>query len=228
VSAKPSQAPPAAHPGERDPQKENLIYAATYYPGTLDKSRAIPVLVHSGEESAANFGPLTTHAYRVTGTVSGAPSAAITQLVLYSTGGAGTTDRPQQLSDGGRFEVQNLLPGTYTAMMMVVRGLLGGEQPQIQILRLTPSIDVDNANVDGVQLQGREVVEAVHDHRPVAPARRLPAQGIERRHRALLLVTAADPAQGRLVALVHSRHRNGRRRGARAAVRRSLEEVIAR
>ena len=103
--------------------KEHLFYVATYFPGTLDKSQAIEVEVRSGEEAAANFGVLTSHMYRVSGSVTGAAKW---------TDGADVSDfeecwrwdgEPGAIEGANRFEFQNVLPGTYAAMMIVVKGI---------------------------------------------------------------------------------------------------------
>lgn len=151
VLAQPSSPAPAVHVEQNGTAKEPLIYVLTYYPGALGKSGAIGVDVRSGEEAAANFSVLTTRAYRVTGTVVGVPSGAMA-LALASTSGGGAMEGPEALREGNRFEYQNVLPGTYVAMLMVVKEISGGEQPQMQMVRLIPPIEVDKANVEGVQL----------------------------------------------------------------------------
>jgi protocatechuate 3,4-dioxygenase beta subunit len=155
ILAQPSQRRAAAPADGGEKAKDQLIYAPTYYPGALDKNRAVMVEVRSGEEAVANFGVLTSHAYRVSGTVVGVPSGAMmAQLMLLSKGGGETTDAPQQLNDGGRFEYQNVLPGTYAGMLIVVKGMIAGERPDMQMVQLTPPIEVDKTDVEGVQLYG--------------------------------------------------------------------------
>ena len=155
ISAAPATKPPAAPAGEGGKAQERRVYALTYYPGTLDKSRAVEVDVHSGEEAAANFGVLMTQAYRVTGTVSGVPTGAMVRLFLMSKNrdaGMGT-EGMQELTEGNRFEYPSVAPGTYVAMMMVVKGMLSGAQPDMQMVRLNPPIQVDKADAEGIQLQ---------------------------------------------------------------------------
>lgn len=155
ISAAPAAKPPAEPAGERGKTQERRVYASTYYPGTLDKSRAVELEVHSGEEATANFGVLMTRAYRVTGTVNGVPTGAMVRLFLMSKNGdAGMgMEGMQELTEGNRFEYPNVTPGTYVAMMMVVKGMLSGAQPDMQMVRLTPPIQVDKADAEGIQLQ---------------------------------------------------------------------------
>lgn len=131
---------------------ERLVYSATYYPGAVDKTQAVPVEVHSGEETVANFGVLPTHAYRIAGTASGVPSGPLVRLMLAGKGIAPGADNQSELREGNRFEFQNVLPGSYTVLVFSVKGLETG-QPQAQTFRMAPSVEVENADVDGLQLQ---------------------------------------------------------------------------
>ena len=154
ISAAPSQRAPAVHVEEKGKAKEHLSYApSTYYPGTVDKSRAIAVEVHAGGEASANFGELMTHVYRVSGTVAGVPSGAMVRVFLTSKNGIAETDGAGELSEGNRFEYQNVLPGTYVASLFVFKGLSSGGQADLQVLRLKPPIEVHKSDVEGVQLQ---------------------------------------------------------------------------
>lgn len=160
ITAAPPQGPQAVHADANGKTKERLVYATTYYPGSVAQSQAVAVEVRAGGEAAANFGVLMTHAYRVSGTVAGVPTGAMVQLILSSKSGGGAMDSPEQLQGGNRFEYHNVLPGTYVAMMLVVKGMFTGGQPEIQMIRLNPPIEVDKTDVEGLQLQaapGRQV-----------------------------------------------------------------------
>ena len=152
ISAQPSERTPAGQVEDQGKQKERVVYVTTYFPGTLDKSQAVDVDVRSGEEAVANFGVLTSRVHRVSGRVTGVPSGPMAQMFLISkTGGAGMENR-EQLKGDNRFEFQNLLPGTYVAMMLVVKGALTEGRPEIQMLQLSPPIEVDKTDLEGVQL----------------------------------------------------------------------------
>jgi carboxypeptidase family protein len=155
ISAAPQERTPAAQDNEKGKMKERMVYTFTYYPGTVDRSQAVEVDVRAGEEASANFGVQMTRAYQVSGTVSGVPTGAMVQVFLTSKNedmGMGM-ERMQQLTEGNRFEYPNVAPGTYVALMIVVKGMLSGGQPEMQMVRLTPLIQVDKADVEGVQLQ---------------------------------------------------------------------------
>jgi hypothetical protein len=154
IEAQPSQRAQVGQVPEAEKTKEHLLYVATYFPGTLDKSQAVDVDVRSGEEAVANFGVLTSHVYRVSGTVTGVPSGALVQIFLTSKSGGESVDDREQLRGDNRFEYQNVLPGTYVAMMLVVKGALVEGRPEMQVMQLSPQIEVNKTDVEGVQLHG--------------------------------------------------------------------------
>jgi hypothetical protein len=152
ISAQPSEMAPIRQAQDQGKTKESLVYVSTYFPGTLDKSQATDVDVRSGEEAVANFGVLTTHVYRVTGSVTGAPSGPMTQIFLMSKSTGARIQNREQLKSDNRFEYRDVPPGTYAAMMLVVKGDLAEGRPEIQMLQLSPQIEVDKTDVEGVQL----------------------------------------------------------------------------
>lgn len=152
ITANPPQGFRAPHAKERDKVKENLIYTTTYYPGTLDKEQSVAVEVHPGDETPVNFGVLASPAYRVAGTVVAVPSGAVMTEIMLSPKDH-TSVQNQQLGEGGSFEFQNVLPGSYTATLMVVTGLSSEGQPSVKMMRVVEPIEVSTANVDRLQLQ---------------------------------------------------------------------------
>jgi protocatechuate 3,4-dioxygenase beta subunit len=151
ITASSPQGPQAPHAEPKDNVKENLIYTTTYYPGTLDKEQAVAVEVHPGDETLVNFGVLASPGYRLAGTVVPVPSGAdLTEINLSSKDHR--IVQGQQLGEGGRFEFQNVLPGSYTATLEVVTGLSEG-QPATKMMPLVEPIEVSTADVDRLQLQ---------------------------------------------------------------------------
>jgi protocatechuate 3,4-dioxygenase beta subunit len=148
----PPQGLRAPHAKEKGKVQENLIYTTTYYPGTLDKEQSVAVEVHPGDETPANFGVLASPAYRVAGTVVAVPSGAVITDIMLSPKDH-TSVQNQQLGEGGSFEFQNVLPGSYTATLMVVTGLSSEGQPSVKMMRVGEPIEVSTANVDRLQLQ---------------------------------------------------------------------------
>jgi len=152
ITANPSQGFRSPHAKEKGTGKENLVYTTTYYPGTLDKQQAVAVEVHPGDETPVNFGVLASQGYRVAGTVAAVPSGALMTEIMLSSKDH-TSMQNQQLGDGGRFEFQNVLPGSYSAILLVVTGLPSGGQPSMKMVPVVEPIEVGMANVDRLQLQ---------------------------------------------------------------------------
>lgn len=151
ITANPPQGLRPPHAESKDKIKENLIYATTYYPGTLDKGQSVPVEVHPGDETPVNFGILASPAYRVAGTMVGVPNGApLTEIMLLSKDHRSVQNQP--VGEGGKFEFQNVLPGSYTASLLVVTGVSEG-QPAMKMMHVVEPIEVSTANVDELQLQ---------------------------------------------------------------------------
>ena len=146
--------PPGARPPElkNSNGKDQPIYLPTHYPGVLNEEHAVPVEIHAGAETRVNFGLLTGRAYHVSGSVTGIPSKSnMAQIMLLGTGGGGSQPGEQELREGGRFEFKNVLPGTYTASLILVT--FDGGKPAMQMLRLGQPIEVRDASVEGLLLQ---------------------------------------------------------------------------
>src|SRR5205814_5953800 len=104
------------------------IYAPTYYPGTLDRSQATSVEIHSGEEATANFNLSSSRTFTVKGRVFGLNSqpAPTSQRQYVRVGGSGTAAITLERADGqdsqlgggpiqahGSSQIEGALPGSY-------------------------------------------------------------------------------------------------------------------
>jgi protocatechuate 3,4-dioxygenase beta subunit len=152
ITASPPQGSRQPNLKEDNIGKEQSIYLTTHYPGVLDGDQAIAVEIYAGAETRINFGLLTGRAYRVSGSVTGVQSkGGMAQIMLQAKGSGAPQMAPQELGEGGRFEFTNVLPGSYVARLITVT--FEGGQPAMQMLRLGQSIEVSNANVEGLRLQ---------------------------------------------------------------------------
>jgi hypothetical protein len=116
-----------------------VIYTTTYYPGTLDKQQAAAVEVHPGDEVPITLGLSSSAAYRISGTVVGVPKdAPLEQIILTSKEQGRVQD--QQLRAGGKFEFQNVLPGSYSVTVMMISGLFSGGRPGVELMRVAQVI----------------------------------------------------------------------------------------
>jgi len=138
---------PTANVGDKTRGSKRAAYVITYYPGVPEEKQAGPVLVKAGETAAVNFGLLTQETYRVSGTVLGGASAAVSGIVLTSSSGATLSEA---LDGAGKFEFPSVEPGRYEARLLLSAGAAGGK-PKYQNVR-TP-IEVSNEDVEDLQLQ---------------------------------------------------------------------------
>jgi len=150
VVATPPQGLQAPEPDEKGKAREQVVYVATYYPGTLDKEESLPVDVQAGSETPVDITILSSKSYRVTGEVVGLPSKSLISTILLTSGH--DMNSQQRLEEGGRFEFTGLLPGTYHARAVVVTGLREGGTPDMRLMQLEPTIDVVNADITEMHL----------------------------------------------------------------------------
>ena len=139
----------------RDRKKEKNVYATTYYPGTLDREQAVPVEVHTGDEVPVRFGLLMTRVFRVNGFVTGLPAGSTGTRVVLTPKNSRLVDvdrESQPIDTNGKFEFKSVMSGSYTARVAVVVNAAAG-RPSLQILRLSPVVEVNEANVEGANLQ---------------------------------------------------------------------------
>jgi len=148
--------PPKAN--DSDAAKANLGYVPTYYSGTIDKSQAVPVEVHAGEETPVTITPLASPTFSISGTLAKASGSRVFTQLLLRSGDDGPVKDDVVVGEDGSFEIRELLPGSYTAYLMVVdlASLMAegqqNRQPQTEIMRLGQPIVVTNANVEGLHL----------------------------------------------------------------------------
>jgi len=114
VTASPPQVPRPSDTKENN-GKDQSIYLPTHYPGVLDEDQAVAVETHPGAEARIGFAVLTGRAFRVGGTVTGIPSgSSMRELILLPNGGrVPAVTSPQEVGEGGKFEFENVLPGSY-------------------------------------------------------------------------------------------------------------------
>lgn len=141
-----SQVPSAS---EKDAANGRLVYVNTYFPGTLEERQAVAVEVFVGGTATANFTVQTSHAYRVSGTVTGIGEQGVAQLMLMAKNGQA---EEQNLAAGGKFDFPDVLPGTYHAQVMMV-SFGNGQNPSMRMRQIRTPIEVNGSDVVGLQLQ---------------------------------------------------------------------------
>lgn len=126
-------------------------YAATYYPGTNEVQAAVTVQVPSGKALGnMDIRLLRTRTVRVRGRVlnAGAGGSMRTMILLLprQSEGTGFMERgmPSMVGPDGKFEIRGVTPGSYS---LVAQNMDESGRRQARA-----SVDVGNANVEGVEL----------------------------------------------------------------------------
>jgi hypothetical protein len=136
---------------------QERIYAPTYYPGSLDQSQAASIDVHTGDETTASFNLISSRIFTVKGRVFGlraqgqptaqrqmvVAGAGPASIVLERADGQDNQSRAGGIAADGSFEIQGVLPGSYSARV---------NSDTLNRVRVNPAIEVRDADIDGIQL----------------------------------------------------------------------------
>jgi hypothetical protein len=134
---------------EKGATSDRLVYVKTYFPGTLNERQAAAVEVSAGGTATANFAVQASHAYRVSGSVTGVGAQGMAQLMLLAKNGQG---EEQNLAQDGKFDFPNVQPGTYHAQVIMV-SFGNGQNPSMKMRTIRTPIEVNGSDVIGLQLQ---------------------------------------------------------------------------
>jgi hypothetical protein len=153
VQTRPEYPAPLPSAGDKGTRKGRLVYAKTYFPGTLDEHQAVMVEVPPGGSATANFGVQAGHAYRVSGAVAGLRLGGQRErkAELFLEGESEPDEQPD-LTESGKFEFPTVLEGTYHARLIVFEEQKSNWVPLVNQTIGTP-IEVNGADVVGLKLQ---------------------------------------------------------------------------
>ncbi len=143
---------PAPDPADRGKQKDRGVYALTFYPGTREAKTASPVRVTPGGLATANFSVMTSRAFRVNGSVMATATGSPGNTQIFLVSNTGQTEA-QTLQEGGKFEFQNILPGTYVAQIVEMTAGEDGQAPVAHTRMIASPIVVTDADVAGLLLE---------------------------------------------------------------------------
>jgi hypothetical protein len=134
---------------EKKGDKNAATYTTTYYPGTIDKSQAIPIALRPGDEIPANIALGSVHPVHVRGVVTNLPAGASGEFSVVL--------RPQDddamavieswpLDKEGGFDIRGVLPGSYNVL------LVSGSAEALRVMRGDQTVRVSNTDVDGLHI----------------------------------------------------------------------------
>jgi len=158
------QGPPSgsAPGGNPSPNESGDTYVFTYYPGTMDLSRATSIEVKPGSETAMDILVPKAQLFKISGHVSGgpntpSPSAVGISLAFQTLTGGSAFIQMSQVYDpaSGNFEMRNIVPGSYA--LQANAGTVTGRAP-IEVV----NADVTNVALDlssGVTIAGKVQIE---------------------------------------------------------------------
>jgi hypothetical protein len=141
---------------------DNERHVMTFFPGTIDADRAVPVEVRAGAEASnININGSTVAVRNVSGRVNGVPAnpglqAAAVELVQTTiASGIANTRFAAPIDKDGKFLIQRVLPGPYQ-LVAAAANLLGGTAVEVG------AADVNDLVVDllpGLEVTGNIVIE---------------------------------------------------------------------
>jgi len=157
ITAEPVRVSPVRVPGDAvsTNSTENVGYVGSYYPGTPDSSRALPIDVKPGlDVGNIDWSLLPAQAaatsYHIRGRVidfrTGQPPRSVSILVSKRFGGSSATTDAYRASDG-TFDIPNVTPGTYWIGAGTNVGAGFGERASAQT-----SVTVSDRDVNGITL----------------------------------------------------------------------------
>ena len=137
----------AGAPGEgKSSARDNgqaTAYQTTYYPGTADRSQAMPIQLHAGDEFPANFSLTPGPSLSIRGQVVNLPPRTSATIMLQSRDFRLVTSGTEVHKDG-TFVIRDVSPGSY----LVLASVEGSSVPMIA----RQDLEVGSSNVDGLRL----------------------------------------------------------------------------
>ncbi len=130
-------------------EKNGPIYVATYYPGTSDRSHALPLDLHAGDEVPVNITLGVAQPFHVRGQVLNLPTEARedTNIVLRPLGEDFTREvRPWPVGHEGKFDISGVFPGSYSVL------LISGNYLHPSVMRADQTVQVTSADVEGMRI----------------------------------------------------------------------------
>jgi hypothetical protein len=111
----------AAEPHAPNDKTAATSYQTTYYPGTKDRSQAVPVQLHAGDEFPVNFSLMPGPSLSIRGTLVNLPPRSSAAIILQSQDFSLVLNGAEMHPDGS-FVIRDVAPGAYTILATVENG----------------------------------------------------------------------------------------------------------
>ncbi|MGA8869113.1 MAG: carboxypeptidase-like regulatory domain-containing protein, partial [Candidatus Sulfotelmatobacter sp.] len=149
IVAQPSSRLPRPTQSAKVAEKNGLVYVATYYPGTSERSHAVSVDLHAGDEVPVNITLGVAHLFHVRGQIANLPVEARdgANIVLRPVDeGFTRTVSPWPVDNEGKFDISGVFPGSYSVL------LISGTYRHPSVMRGDQTVEVTSADVEGLRI----------------------------------------------------------------------------
>ena len=133
----------AGDAGAAKSDRASQTYQTVYYPGTSDRSQAVPIGLHAGDEFPADFSLSPAASVSIRGSVVNVPARGSATIMLQSRDFSLILNGADMRKDG-TFVIHDVSPGRYT----IIATVEGTAVP----MTARQSLQVGPANVDGLRL----------------------------------------------------------------------------
>ncbi|HVI78493.1 MAG TPA: carboxypeptidase regulatory-like domain-containing protein, partial [Candidatus Acidoferrum sp.] len=127
----------------RPAEKPAASYQTTYYPGTTDRSQALAVQLHPGDDFPVSFSLMPGPSLTISGTVVNLPPRTSATIMLQSRD-FNVIQSGAEIHKDGSFVIRDVSPGSYT----ITASVDGSGVP----MTARQALQVGSASVDGLRL----------------------------------------------------------------------------
>jgi carboxypeptidase family protein len=130
-------------------EKNGPVYVPTYYPGTSERSRAVSIDLHAGDEVPVDITLSVAQPFHVRGQVTNLPAEARdgVNIVLRPLDDDVTrTVRPWPIDNEGKFDISGVFPGSYTVLFV------SGDYRSSSVMRGNQTVEVTTSDVEGLRI----------------------------------------------------------------------------
>jgi protocatechuate 3,4-dioxygenase beta subunit len=147
VAEPPSGLAPPAQPAKAT-EKNGLVYVATYYPGTSERSRALSLDLHAGDEVPVNITLGMAQPFHVRGQINLTVETREDANIVLRPLDEDFTRKvsPWPVDKEGKFDISGVFPGSYSVL------LISGSHQHPSVMRGNQTVQVTSSDVEGLRI----------------------------------------------------------------------------